>query len=155
MTLHKLIPISLLLITSLFLSTALAEEKNQAIQRFIVNTESKWIDLPESFASNARATILQGPLDQPGTHYELRVHLKKGGIIVPHSHTDTRYVTVLAGELISGRGTVIDLKHTIRYPAGSYFIIPAGTIHFAQALNGDVVYQESGIGPTANLFPEE
>lgn len=155
MTLHKPTLFSLLLIISLLLYSAQAAEKDQAIQNFIEQTESKWMDLPESFASGARATILQGPLDQHGIHYELRVHLSKDGIIKPHSHPDTRYITVLAGELTAGRGKDMDAKHATRYPAGSYFIVPAGLVHFAQANSGQVVYQESGIGPTANFFPEE
>ncbi len=39
-----------------------------------------------------------------------------------------------------------------RYPPGSYVVIPAGAVHFAWAKEGEVVYQESGIGPTGNMF---
>ena len=155
MSLHKFTLFSLSLILFLFLSPAQANEKNETTKDFLEQTESQWMDLPKSFALGARATILKGPLDQSGIHYELRVHLSQGGHIQPHSHPDTRYVTVLAGELTAGRGKVMDEKHTTRYPAGSYFIIPANVIHFVQAQSGDVVYQESGIGPTANIFPEE
>ncbi|MFQ6023836.1 MAG: cupin domain-containing protein [Acidiferrobacterales bacterium] len=115
----------------------------------------KWVALPKAIAPGAEVTILKGPLDKPGDLYELRVRLRNGGMIKPHTHPDTRYVTVLSGELHAGRGEAIDEKSTTRYPAGSFFVVPAGIVHFTWARNGEVVYQESGIGPTANDFLKE
>jgi len=114
----------------------------------------KWESLPASNTSYAEATILIGSLDNPG-FYELRVHLKDSGFIKPHKHPDDRHITVLSGELYAGLGESMDEANITIYPAGSFFVTPAGTVHFARAGNGDVIYQEAGIGPTSTDFIKE
>ena len=42
-----------------------------------------------------------------------------------------------------------------RRAQGSFMIVPAGEAHWSWAKNGDVVYQETGNGPTAtNLIKQ-
>jgi quercetin dioxygenase-like cupin family protein len=92
--------------------------------------------------------ILAGPLDKP-VFYTQRVHLKKGGLVPPHTHPDTRYTTVLSGTLYVCTGDKVSPDAVTAFPAGSFIITPANVVHCSWAKDGDVVYQESGIGPTA------
>jgi quercetin dioxygenase-like cupin family protein len=73
-------------------------------------------------------------------------------MITPHTHPDNRYTTVLSGELYAGLGETMDAAKATRYPAGSFFIMPAGQVHYSLARDGEVTYQESGMGPTGTSF---
>jgi len=111
----------------------------------------KWSNLPPDVTSGATWMMLVGPLDKP-VHYTLRVHLEKGGMVTPHTHPDARYVTVLAGEVYAGMSDTVNEATSKRFPAGSFFIVPAGHVHYSWAKDGEVTYQESGIGPTSNTY---
>ena len=71
--------------------------------------------------------------------YTLRVHLTKDAKIPPHTHPDTRMVTVLSGELFAGTGPAVDPSHGRLLPTGSFMIVPAGEAHWSWAKNGDVL----------------
>src|SRR5690242_13751205 len=92
----------------------------------------KWSDLPPEVTSGATWMLLVGPLDKP-IHYTLRVHLDKGGTVTPHTHPDARYVTVLAGEVYAGMGDTVNEATSKRYSAGSFFVVPAGHVHYSWA----------------------
>jgi quercetin dioxygenase-like cupin family protein len=111
----------------------------------------KWTALPPDVTSGATWMLLVGPLDKP-VHYTLRVHLEKGGMVTPHTHPDARYVTVLSGEVYAGMGDTVNEATSKRYPAGSFFVVPPGHVHYSWAKDGEVTYQESGIGPTSNAY---
>ena len=81
--------------------------------------------------------------------YTIRVHMTKGGKIIPHTHPDARVITVVDGELCYGFGDVFDPDGCKLYPEGSYFVVPANAPHFGYGKTGDAVYQESGVGPSA------
>jgi hypothetical protein len=74
-------------------------------------------------------------------------------MVTPHTHPNARHVTVLAGEVYSGMGDTVNEKTSKRFPAGSFFVVPAGHVHYSRAKDGEVTYQESGIGPTS--LPQE
>ena len=80
--------------------------------------------------------------------YTIRVHITKGGKIMPHTHPDTRVITVVDGELCYGFGAAFDPNGCKLYPEGSYFVVPANAPHFGYGKTGDAVYQESGVGPS-------
>jgi quercetin dioxygenase-like cupin family protein len=80
--------------------------------------------------------------------YAIRVHITKGGKIAPHTHPDTRFITVVAGELCYGFGETFDETACKVYPAGSTFVVPGGKPHFGVG-RSEAVYQESGFGPSA------
>jgi hypothetical protein len=48
--------------------------------------------------------------------------------------------------------TVNEKTSKRRFPAGSFFVVPAGHVHYSRAKDGEVTYQESGIGPTSNAY---
>jgi quercetin dioxygenase-like cupin family protein len=111
----------------------------------------KWTATPPGITQGAQSAVLSGPLDKANP-YTQRVRLAAGGMITPHTHPDNRYTTVLSGELYAGLGEAMDAAKTIRYPAGTFFIMPAGQVHYSWARNGEVTYQESGMGPTGTNF---
>lgn len=80
--------------------------------------------------------------------YALRVQLAAGTKIPPHTHPDDRYSVVLAGTLYVGFGTTVDESAMVAVPAGAVYVAPAHQPHYLRARDGDVVYQESGSGPT-------
>lgn len=79
--------------------------------------------------------------------YTIRVHMTKGGKIMPHTHPDARVVTVVDGELCYGFSDTFDADGCTLYPEGSYFVVPANAPHFGYG-KSDAIYQESGVGPS-------
>lgn len=80
--------------------------------------------------------------------YTIRVHITKGGRILPHTHPDTRLITVVAGNLCYGFGDTFDEHACTIYPEGSHFLVPGNVMHYGYGREG-AVYQESGVGPSA------
>jgi quercetin dioxygenase-like cupin family protein len=103
---------------------------------------------PIPFAPGAEFAYLASDGSKP-ENYSLRVHLKPGAKIPPHTHPDTRMIVVLSGELFAGSGAKFDPDSGSLLPAGSFFTVPAGVIHWSWAKNGETTYQEFGTGPTA------
>lgn len=97
-----------------------------------------------------RAAWVIGAEAKPGI-YALRVQLAKGGRIPPHTHPDERHSTVLSGTLYVGFGEVFDETQLVAVPTGAVYVAPANQPHYLLAKDGDVVYQETGIGPTATV----
>lgn len=81
--------------------------------------------------------------------YVLRVKLRAGARMPPHTHPDARHTTVLSGTLYAGFGERFDESAAVAVPAGAVYAAPAGVAHWVWAKDGDVEYQESGVGPTA------
>jgi quercetin dioxygenase-like cupin family protein len=81
--------------------------------------------------------------------YILRAKLKAGTIIPPH---DERSTTVLAGAIYVGFGETIDKSKAVKVTAGSVYVVPADVPHYIWAKDGDALYQETGNGPTGNVW---
>ncbi len=110
--------------------------------------------LPENLQWNTPAAVpsirsawVLGSESQ-ATPYAMRVVLKSGGRIAPHTHPDTRYSTVLSGTLMVGFGQTMDESKLVAVPAGAVYVAPAGQVHWLWARDGEVAYQEAGNGPT-------
>jgi len=82
--------------------------------------------------------------------YAFRVRAQAGHSLPPHSHPDERTVTVLAGTYWSGVGETFAEDRLVAFPAGSFYVIPAGVPHFSAVLSGEVVFQEGGVGPSSH-----
>lgn len=91
-----------------------------------------------------------GAEKKPGI-YLLRVKLAAGGKIPPHTHPDERNSTVLSGTLYVGFGAVFDESKLVAIPTGGVYVAPASVPHYVLARDGDAVYQECGVGPTATV----
>jgi quercetin dioxygenase-like cupin family protein len=98
-----------------------------------------------------RSAWVLGSEQQTGS-YAIRVVLKAGGRVPPHTHPDTRYSTVLSGVLHVGFGAKPDAAAMIAVPAGAVYVAPAGIAHHLWARDGEVVYQEAGVGPTGTTL---
>lgn len=80
--------------------------------------------------------------------YAYRIRAHAGHVLAPHTHPDERTVTVISGTYWSGVGERFARDRLIAYPAGSFYVIPAGVPHFSAVLEGETVFQEAGIGPS-------
>lgn len=113
---------------------------------------SPWIGgvkfTPLGQGTGAFSATIDGSMSQAAP-YTIRVHITKGGRIAPHTHPDTRFITVVAGELCYGFGDTFDENGCKLYPEGSTFVVPGGKPHYGFGKTGDAVYQESGVGPSA------
>lgn len=108
----------------------------------------EWFAVPNNDSLQA-AWVLGA--EHAAAPYLLRVRLAQGGRIAPHSHPDIRNSTVLSGTLYVGFGEVVDDARLVAVPAGGVYVAPANVPHYLFARDGDVVYQESGVGPTATI----
>ncbi len=114
----------------------------------VLPEELRWFSPPNNAALQG-AWVL-GAEDKPGP-YLLRVKLAAGGKVPPHTHPDVRNSTVLAGTLYVGFGPTFDEKKVVAVPTGGVYVAPADVAHYVWAKDGAVVYQESGVGPTATV----
>ena len=112
---------------------------------------------PESFEwfsppgnPGLEAAWVVGAEREPGL-YAQRVRLAAGARIAPHTHPDTRYSTVPSGTLYVGFGSTVDDAAMVAVPAGAVYVAPANQPHYLWARDGEVVYQESGMGPTGTV----
>ena len=138
--------LNLLLVLSLTLAGgATADEENPRPQP-IVGDGIEWISPPP--IKGLQFAWIQGRENEAGL-YVLRVKLAAGARIPPHSHPDRRLSTVLSGTLFVGFGKEFDQNKLVAIESGNAYTAPANMPHFLWAKEGDVVYQETGLGPTA------
>jgi quercetin dioxygenase-like cupin family protein len=123
---------------------AMALAQDAAI-RPILPDQLQWTTPPNIPA--VRTAWILGSEQQAGS-YAMRVVLAGNGRIPPHTHPDTRYSTVLTGTLYVGLGTKFDAAALVAVPAGGVYVAPAGVAHYLWAKDGEVIYQEAGVGPT-------
>jgi quercetin dioxygenase-like cupin family protein len=109
----------------------------------------RWVS-PPSVSGLQMAWVL-GTEQKPGA-YILRVKLAGGARIPPHTHPDERNTTVLAGVLYVGFGRVFDEAKVVAIPVGAVYVAPADVSHYIWAKDGAVMFQETGVGPTATVF---
>jgi len=111
--------------------------------------DQKWGGPPQIPA--LKGAWMLGANGEPGP-YVLRVRLAAGGRIPPHTHPDERHSTVLSGTIYVGFGERFDEGMVVAVPAGAVYVAPANVPHYVWARDGNAVYQESGVGPTATAF---
>lgn len=133
---------------ALLAAAPLAAAAEPAAPEPILPEALQWAGPPDN--PKLKGAWMIGAESEPGP-YALRVALLKGGRIAPHTHPDTRYTTVLSGTLYVGFGAREDDAALVAVPAGGVYVAPQGVPHYVYAKDGDVVYQEAGVGPTANI----
>jgi quercetin dioxygenase-like cupin family protein len=98
--------------------------------------------------------FIQGSQEAAGA-FTFRVRATAGHKLLPHTHPDDRVITVLEGTYWSAVGAEWDESKLMAFPAGSFYVVPAGMPHFSAVLEGETVFQESGIGPSRNdMIPQ-
>lgn len=93
--------------------------------------------------------MIHGEQEKAGS-FTFRVRAAAGHRLLPHTHPDERVITVLEGVYWSAMGDTWDESKLIAFPAGSFYVVPAGVPHFSAVLEGETTFQESGIGPSRN-----
>lgn len=93
---------------------------------------------------------LVGDPAKPGP-YTIRLKFPAGYKVAPHTHPDSREVTVLSGTWYTGYGDKADQAALKALPAGSFYTEPADVAHFVE-VREPVVIQVSGTGPSGRKF---
>jgi hypothetical protein len=83
--------------------------------------------------------------------YTLRLKFPKGFKIAPHTHPDSRNVTILSGVFATGYGETFDSTKLKTLPTGSFYTEPANVPHYIE-IKEDTVLQVSGMGPSGRRF---
>jgi len=110
----------------------------------------KWGPAPDSVPAGAQAAVLYGDPAKEGA-FALRMKLPKGYRIAPHTHPKPEIVTVLSGALKLGMGASGDAAKAQALPAGSFFALQPGMVHYAST-DEETVIQLNGSGPWAITY---
>lgn len=102
-------------------------------------------------AAGAETAVLYGDPAKPGL-YVVRLKLPAGTKVIPHTHPEeVRTLTVLSGTLYFGLGDQFDESKLTPYPAGTFFTELPNVAHYVAAKGGEVIFQVTGIGPSAMI----
>ena len=112
--------------------------------------EMKWQSQGGLAAPSVEQLNLVGDPAKPGP-YTLRLKFPKGFRIAPHTHPDSREVTILSGTFATGYGEKFDAARLKILPAGSFYTEPANVPHYIE-IEEEVVLQVSGTGPSGRKF---
>jgi hypothetical protein len=83
--------------------------------------------------------------------YTLRLKFPAGYKLAPHTHPDSREVTILSGTWYTGYGENFDPAALKELPTGSFYTEPANVAHFVE-VREPVMIQVSGTGPSGRKF---
>ena len=87
--------------------------------------------------------------------YATHARVSAGSRLPPHTHPNPLTTWVTSGTAYVGTGTVFDESALKAYPAGTYFVTPAGVPHFIFAKDGDFSILDHGSGPSrTDLIPQ-
>jgi quercetin dioxygenase-like cupin family protein len=112
----------------------------------VTPAEMKWASQGALATPGMEQLNLVGDPAKPGP-YTLRLKFPKGLRIAPHTHPDSREVTILSGVFATGYGEKFDAANLKILPAGSFYTEPANVPHYIE-IEEDVVLQVSGTGPS-------
>ncbi len=116
----------------------------------VTPAEMKWASQGGLAAPGMEQLNLLGDPAKPGP-YTLRLKFPKGFKVAPHTHPDSREVTILSGTFATGYGEKFDAANLKVLPAGSFYTEPANIPHYI-AIEEDTVLQVSGMGPSGRRF---
>jgi quercetin dioxygenase-like cupin family protein len=119
----------------------------------VLQSELKYAPVP--LFQGVYAAPVSGTATQPGALYALSVRYAAGAKSLPHTHPDARVVTVISGRFYAGVGEGRDEASLRVLGPGDSIVIPAETVHYGWAKEGEVLMLETGVGPTgASLWPK-
>ena len=110
----------------------------------------RWSKLAAYAMPGLEQVNLVGDPALPG-RYTIRLKFPKGFRIAPHTHPDSREVTVLSGTFANGYGDKFDPTKLRKLKPGSFYTEPSDVPHFIE-VEEDVVLQVSGTGPSGRHF---
>src|SRR6266568_5531313 len=97
----------------------------------VTPAEMKWASQGGLAAPGMEQLNLLGDPAKPGP-YTLRLKFPKGFKIAPHTHPDSREVTILSGTFATGYGEKFDAANLKILPAGSFYTEPANIPHYIE-----------------------
>jgi hypothetical protein len=112
--------------------------------------EMRWTTQGGLAAPGMEQLNLVGDPAKPGP-YTLRLKFPKGFRVAPHTHPDSREVTIVSGTYATGYGETFDAAKLKILPAGSFYTEPANVPHYIE-IKEDVILQVSGMGPSGRRF---
>jgi quercetin dioxygenase-like cupin family protein len=104
-----------------------------------------WTDGPSTLPAGSKMAVLEGSPKSDGM-FTMRVRIPAGSAIPPHWHPRQERVTILAGAVDLGFGSVANAGNTKRYRAGSFYVNPPRVMHFLFFPEAAEM-QMTGIGP--------
>ena len=108
--------------------------------------EVKWTDM-KGMPAGWKHAILAGDPEKPGPYVE-RIKVPPNASVPPHSHPDTENITVLAGRFGIGTGEKFDKSKGTVLGVGSFYMLPANTVHYAWSGPKGMTLQIHGMGPS-------
>jgi quercetin dioxygenase-like cupin family protein len=129
--------------------TATAYSAEPAVMA-LTPSEMKWNSQGGLALPGLEQTILIGDPGKPGP-YTIRLKFPAGFKIGPHTHPDSREVTVLSGTWYTGYGEQAEASGLKELPAGSFYTEPANIAHYVEVRDPTVI-QVSGTGPSGRKF---
>lgn len=117
--------------------------------KVIAAAEMQWKDAP-SLPAGAQTVVLDGDPAKEGP-FTLRLKIRPGYRIPPHTHPTAERVTVISGAVRLGFGKVFDENAGREMKAGDFVVVPPGVPHFASS-SGEAVLQIHGEGPFQRSF---
>ena len=135
-------------VASLLSCAAMAQERDLSI-------DLDAVDYKSSPAYNGVETaILFGDPGGDGL-YSTHARVDGGVRIPPHTHNITLTTVVTSGTAYVGIGQTFDEAALVAYPAGTYFVTPAGAPHFIAAMDGDFSILDHGSGPVSTALVKD
>jgi quercetin dioxygenase-like cupin family protein len=113
-------------------------------------SEMKWSPQGGLALPGLEQVTLIGDPSKPGP-YTIRLKFPAGFKVAPHTHPDSREVTVLSGTWYTGYGEKAEAANLKELPAGSFYTEPANIAHYVEIREPTVV-QVSGTGPSGRKF---
>jgi len=110
----------------------------------------KWVAQGGLALPGLEQVNLVGDPVKPGP-YTLRLRFPKGFKVAPHTHPDSREVTILSGTFATGYGEKFNAADLKILPAGSFYTEPANVPHYIEIME-DTVLQITGMGPSGRKF---
>ncbi|HUP91155.1 MAG TPA: cupin domain-containing protein [Solimonas sp.] len=104
-----------------------------------------WESGPASMPAGTQKLVLEGDPAKAGP-FTMRLRLKPGTHIAPHTHPRPERVTVISGAVAVGFGDkFLDTQMQV-FRAGSYYVNPPGVAHYVGIVEDSVV-QITAEGP--------
>jgi len=113
-------------------------------------SEMKWSPQGALALTGLEQVNLVGDPAKPGP-YTIRLRFPAGYKVAPHTHPDSREITILFGTVHTGYGDKFDAEKLKALPAGSFYTEPANVSHFLE-MREAVMVQVSGMGPSGRKF---
>ncbi len=136
--------------TGLMLVVGALAEPQQPLAFAVTPSEMSWVSLGALAAPGMEQLNLVGDPAKSGP-YTVRLKFPKGLRIAPHTHPNSREVTILSGVFATGYGETFDSAKLKILPAGSFYTEPANVPHFIE-IEENSALQVSGTGPSARRF---